>query len=265
MRNGILAGLFLLVGVSAVSQADEWRKQFAVSAKPEVAVEMNDGNIRVSSSDQPQVQATVLTRGWKISPSDVRVDARQSGNRIDIEVHVPHMTFSWGNRSVDLELVVPRESDLMLNTKDGNVTLDGVRGTEKVHSGDGNIEARRLEDAVTVSTGDGNINLDGRFDLLDANTGDGNIDADAAGGSKMSTAWTLRTGDGNIRLRVPSSFSADLDAETGDGAVSVEFPVTVAGRQDENKLRAPINGGGPTLRLRTGDGQIRIEKGGAGI
>jgi hypothetical protein len=55
--------------------------------------------------------------------------------------------------------------------------------------------------------------------------------------------------------------SADLVVDTGDGHVRVDFPVTVTGSLKENHIRGKLNGGGPLLELRTGDGNIVLGKG----
>jgi hypothetical protein len=76
----------------------------------------------------------------------------------------------------------------------------------------------------------------------------------------MATGWTLRTGDGNIVLRLADSFAANLSAHTADGHVTIDFPVTMEGSLRENDVRGKINGGGPILELRSGDGNIELEK-----
>jgi hypothetical protein len=70
----------------------------------------------------------------------------------------------------------------------------------------------------------------------------------------------LRSGDGNITLRLPSDFRADIDAQTGDGHLEVDIPIatTIAGR--EHSIAGKINGGGIPIELRTGDGDIRLRK-----
>jgi hypothetical protein len=52
---------------------------------------------------------------------------------------------------------------------------------------------------------------------------------------------------------------AELDAHTGDGHVSLDFPVTVSGRLSTSNIRGKLGNGGPELTLRTGDGSIRLE------
>ena len=69
----------------------------------------------------------------------------------------------------------------------------------------------------------------------------------------------LKSGDGNLSLRVPGGFRANLEARTGDGRITVDFPVTVSGSFDEKSMSAKINGGGPTVSMITGDGSIRVE------
>ena len=76
----------------------------------------------------------------------------------------------------------------------------------------------------------------------------------------MSSGWLLRTGDGNILLRLPDGFAADVDVQTGDGRISVDLPVTVSGQVGGNKLRGKLNGGGMLLELRSGDGNIQLRR-----
>jgi hypothetical protein len=76
----------------------------------------------------------------------------------------------------------------------------------------------------------------------------------------MTGAWSLRSGDGGITLRVPEDLSADLDAHTGDGRITVDLPVTVAGSISTSSVRGKLGAGGPLLRVQTGDGSIRLQR-----
>ena len=97
--------------------------------------------------------------------------------------------------------------------------------------------------------------------LLLAVANDGSVEAEVRAGSKITSPWYVTTGDGGVRLRLPSNFSADLDAHTGDGRIRVEFPITMpAGTMSQSNVRGQLNGGGQPLRVRTGDGSITISK-----
>ena len=102
--------------------------------------------------------------------------------------------------------------------------------------------------------------MDGRFDGLQVKTSDGHVEARLRPGSKMAAPWSLETGDGGIDLRVPDGFQADLDASSGDGRITLDIPLTVAGRVSRSKVHGQLNGGGPALLVHTGDGSIRIER-----
>jgi hypothetical protein len=102
------------------------------------------------------------------------------------------------------------------------------------------------------------VNVRGRFNVLDLSTGDGGIEAAAEPGSKVETAWSLRSGDGGITLRLPEGLGAELDAHTGDGGIALDKPVTVTGTIKENAVRGTLGPGGLPLKIQTGDGSIRL-------
>ena len=261
MRKTHLSFLLLFLGVTSLAvRADDWSKQFTVTGKPEVVTEVDDGNIEVRAGASGRIDVRVETRGYRISSDEVRVEPNQSGNHLDLVVRVPREHFSFGSHSVRVTLIVPAESTMNLRTRDGNVSVRGIKGQQRISTGDGNLDLDGLDGSLIADTGDGNISVHGRFDLLDVHTGDGNIDAEASSGSKMTAGWTAKTGDGNITLHLPSNFSADLDAHTGDGRVQADFPITTTGSLGRNTLRGKMNGGGFLLQLRTGDGDLRIEK-----
>jgi DUF4097 and DUF4098 domain-containing protein YvlB len=253
----VLAGLML---AATIARADEWTKKYSLSGKGEVRVQTSDGNVDVRSGSGNTVEASVTTTGWRIGPEQVRVTERQMGNRVELEVHLPHFNWNVGNRSVHIELAVPHECDVEVRTSDGNVTTEGVKGELRLTSGDGNIRGTSLEGALDAGTGDGNLTVDGRFDRLNLKSGDGQIDARVNSGSKMTEDWSLRSGDGNVALHLPENFAANISLHTGDGHIQLGFPLTLSGSMHENDIHGQLNGGGLTLTVHTGDGSIRIDK-----
>ncbi len=283
MRDHALLVLFALVAPCVAvpaATADVWNKTWPVGGAAQVRVIADDGNIRVDAGEASRVKAVVRTIGWRISDDELRVVERQSGDRVEIEVKVPARNFGFRfRREISIELTVPQGTELDLHTGDGNLTTRGIegslradtgdgnitavgaKGTIYLHTGDGNIHAEELDGSLNADTGDGNLVLAGRFDAVDARTGDGNIEFTGYAGTRVASGWSLRTGDGNIEVRLPDGIAADLDASTGDGHVTCDFSVSISGRIKETSLRGPMNGGGPTLSIRTGDGNIKIRSG----
>lgn len=279
-KSWLIAIAVLAAGAAAPARADDWSKKYSVTGKPVVRVQTNDGSVDIVSGASKEVEAHVIANGWKI-PGDINIAETQEGDRIQIDVRVRSM--HWGlfggvRRGLKVEVRVPPEADLDIQSGDGNVTsqsvagniridtgdgnmeVHGLKGDVHLHSGDGHIEGSDLEGTLNADTGDGHITVRGRFDSLYLKSGDGNIQADALAGSKIVNSWTLHTGDGRISLRLPENFSADLDAHTGDGHISLDFPVTVSGSLSSSSIRGKLNGGGGTLTLTSGDGSIRVEK-----
>jgi hypothetical protein len=59
-------------------------------------------------------------------------------------------------------------------------------------------------------------------------------------------------------VNLAPDLSADLELHTGDGHIGVDLPLTVNGTQNEHEVRGKLNGGGPSLTVRTGDGSIHV-------
>jgi DUF4097 and DUF4098 domain-containing protein YvlB len=280
------------------ASADEWTKKFTVETTSKVRVETGDANIHVTAVEGKTVDARVTTQGWKIGGDGITITDRQNGDTIEIEIRFPRRIFqmNWRNHRVDVEIKVPFESNLDLHTGDGNVDVQGVRGEIALHSGDGKLNLSELQGTLRASTGDGNIDMrdvkgevtlntgdgriegtgldgslraetgdgririKGRFNLLDIRTGDGGIEAEAIEGSKAESNWSLKSGDGDLTLRVPENISADVELHTNDGHIDLNMPVTVSGRTGQREIRGRLNGGGRLVSLKTGDVSIRLEK-----
>lgn len=277
---------------------DDWSKSFNLERTAKLHVETSDANIRVTTCDCMTISARITTQGWKIGGDGINIIDRQNGDQVDIEVRFPRHTFqvNWRNRRVDMEIQVPRSADLDMHTGDGNVDVQGVKGTILLKSGDGNLNLSDLQGTLRASTGDGKIDMrnvsgdltlhtgdgridlagidgslraetgdgrvkvNGRFDLLDLKTGDGGIEAIANEGSKLESNWQLNTGDGDLSLHLPATIAADVDLQTNDGTIDFDMPVTISGRAGKKEIHGQINGGGKLLSLKTGDGSIRLEK-----
>lgn len=257
-RTGVF--FLTLMAFTVAAQADDWDRTYQVQGRPRMVVEADDGNVTVDSGKNGSVHMSVHSEGWRIAPDEIDVRARQDGNHVELTLRKRttglQVHFS---ASLDIHITLPAGSDIEIRTRDGNLRINGIEGTQKLRSGDGNAEVRGVEGSVDLDTGDGNIFVDGRFDALSLSTGDGNIHAVVRSGSAMSSAWSLHTGDGNISLTLPANLAADVEAHTGDGHVRSDIPIATSRTPErDNDLRGKINGGGQVLTVRTGDGDIEI-------
>lgn len=292
------AALFLIAGLSPRLNAEEWTKSYSISGRAQVRVDTNDGAVRVSTSDTKQVEFRVDYEGYELN-KNLHIDTRQDGDNVQVNAHVSgHWGFNWGrnHRGLRIEVRMPKDADLQIDTGDGSVetqsvngrvkihtgdgavkvqavngnldidtgdggiTVEGAKGDIRLHTGDGHIDARNLDGKVDANTGDGHIKIDGRLDALNVKTGDGSVDVRVAPGSKLIAGWSVHTGDGSVDVLLPSDLQANIDASTNDGRISLGIPVTVEGAFSNSQIHGKMNGGGQSLTIHTGDGSIRLSK-----
>src|SRR5207249_8669500 len=72
----IFSLLLLSVLVVPVS-ASEWKKDYSPSGKPVIRVDANDADIRVNDWDRKDIEARIITEGYKIGPD--RSEERRVG------------------------------------------------------------------------------------------------------------------------------------------------------------------------------------------
>ena len=260
----IYLALSALAVVAALpARADEWSKSYSLTGKPELRVETSDANIKLTTGDRNTIDAKVVTTGYKIGEGGIRIEERQNGNAVEIEVHYPHHNFNvgWSSHRVELTIQMPREGHVNLRTGDGKIEVAGLKGEMDLHTGDGSLDLESIDGKLHASTGDGHIRADGRFDELELKTGDGHIEVRANSGSSMPAGWRLESGDGGVSLELPSDFAADVDLHTSDGHIDLDMPVAAEGKLRQNEIHGKLNGGGNLLIIHTGDGSIHLRKG----
>ncbi len=305
MRVGVACAVALVAATMAPrARGEEVVKSFSVTGRANVRVETNDAGVRVTTSNTKQVEFRVEYQNLELNKNFV-VDSRQDGDRVQLKVTFRnrfHVVGHWclfcvqNNVNLRIEVRMPQDADLQvesgdgaveaysingtvnvhtgdgsvkasqlkgsidLHTNDGSITVDSLKGDIRLRTGDGSIEARDIDGKVEADSGDGHIRIAGRFDALNVKTGDGSVDTHVQPGSKMSASWTIHTGDGSVDIFLPADFQANIDATTGDGHISLGIPVTVEGTFSRSQVRGKMNGGGMSLTIHTGDGSIRLSK-----
>ncbi len=297
LASSVLAGCEVNLNTEGLSARET--KTFKVTGLPEIDLDTFDGAIEIHSWDRAEVEVEIEKRAMEQSLIDeIKVEATQQGDKIVLKVTGPSRTEFGGvtigvhvSPTARLRVAVPRASNLtarsgdgsiraealdgkiVLNTADGSVTATRLSGDIQVRSGDGSIRLDKVTGKLDLETDDGSIGFEGKPSVLHLKTGDGSVRARIDVDAVMTDNWDLTTGDGSITLTLPSAFNAELDAETSDGSVRASHPL-LEGERDERRsgedsderrerrrvLRTRMGDGGKALRVRTGDGTIRIDR-----
>jgi DUF4097 and DUF4098 domain-containing protein YvlB len=279
-------GTACVVSVDSQGQIVRDEKRFKVNGVPDVYLTTFDGAIEIQAWERPDVSIDVEKRGATREVVDgLEIKSSQEGNRIELEVKRPRTESFSGfgfhqSASARLIVSVPRDVNIVARSGDGSIVIERVSGRLELRTGDGSIRASDVSGELILDTGDGSVTVDGARGLLDVDTGDGGVNVTgrltsvklhtgdgsivyrAEPGSEMSDNWEITTGDGSVSLYLPAGFGADLDAHTGDGTIRNDLDVVGSvedGTEEKRRtLRGRLGGGGKQIRVRTGDGTIRL-------
>ena len=265
-----------LAALPALASEATFERNLNVSGRVELSVSTGSGNIHITRGSGNQVHIFGRVKsGWGSGGSEQRVKEIAANPPIDqtgniVRIGARHENYH--NISIDYEIQAPENAYLEAGSGSGDITIDGVGESSKISTGSGNIHATGLHGGFSVGTGSGNIYAEqnGEGDVK-AETGSGNIELrNLRGGLHASTGsgdikvggaptapWHLGTGSGNVEYWAGNA-ALTLDASTGSGSVHTDHEMVTQGTNDHHHVSGKLNGGGPTVRIETGSGDIRI-------
>jgi hypothetical protein len=274
MKQLIATAILALAALPALAAEASFERTIPVSGRVELTVATGSGNIHLTRGSDNRVHIFGRVKsGWGGSDEQVRQIAaqppiEQTGNIIRIGTRHENLH----NVSIDYEIEAPANSYLDASSSSGNINIDSVGENAKLTTGSGNIHATGLQGAFTANTGSGDIYAEqtGQGDVK-AQTGSGNLELrNLNGGLRGGTGsgnikvggtptapWHLEAGSGNIEYWSGGA-AFTLDAQTGSGSVHTDREILTQGTQDHHHVSGKIGGGGATVRIETGSGDIRI-------
>lgn len=186
---------------------------------------------RVESAADTEAAAAAMARQVSIDASggQVRATGPEAGNN------------SWW--SVSYEIFVPQNTDLDLRAHNGGITISDVRGQIRFEGHNGGVRLTRVAGDVSGTTVNGGVNVE-----LAGNVWDGR-------------QLEVGTHNGGVTVTMPSYYSGHFRAETQQGRIQSDFPVTVAGNLRPQNLDFNIGAGGPLIHVTTVNGGVRLHRG----
>jgi hypothetical protein len=146
---------------------------------------------------------------------------------------------SW---SVSYEIFVPQTTDLDLKTHNGAITISDVRGQIHFDVSNGAVRLRRVAGDVSGSTANGAIQ------------------AELAGGIWDGRQMEVSTHNGAVTVSMPSYYSAHVKAETSNGGIQSDFPMTLSGELKPKAVDFNMGSGGPLIHITTTNGAVRLKR-----
>ena len=240
-------------------------------------VDRTNGDISVRVWDGNEVHVRALVRATARDLEAAREIAASvvisAGNRLRASGPEGRRNESW---TVDFDVQVPRETDLevsavngevVIRDVSGDVSVDAVNGEIAISDVNGDISAEVVNGEIAVSgaPGDisveavnGSVELEGVSGNVDGRLVNGGIEVTLVGDRLRGEAVDLTTVNGPVEVRIPRSYSAQLELETVNGGMHVDVPG--ASGTSGQRISTTLGGGGPLVRVETTSGAIRIRR-----
>lgn len=220
------------------------------------------------------------TGGGSIDVGTVSGDLglQTGGGSIEVRHAVGKVTAETGGGSIDIESC---EQGAVIETGGNSITVRHCNGTVKATTGGGSLDLSDIGGAADLETGGGSIRLASAKGHVRATTAGGGIELygvpsasaeTGAGGITVKLVNTgaerddsdLETGAGDITVYIAADVAINIRAsvEMGTGHhISSDFADVHVNSEGDKWARTltaegKLNGGGPTLKVRTASGDI---------
>jgi DUF4097 and DUF4098 domain-containing protein YvlB len=237
--------LALLAAASASAEVREKITQtFPLSADGTVSLSNVNGNVEITGWDRPEVSIEaekIAADDEGLKRMNIRFDT--SPTRIAIETKVEKQWKFWelSRAEVRFKLRVPAGASLKkIDVVNSTVRVRGVRGFVDLDSVNGALEAEGLAAGGRFDTVNGAIRV--------------SFDAVATGDSIV-----LDTVNGSCTAILPANAEFTLLADSVNGSISCDFPVTVS-KSGRTHLAGTVGGGGASVKLDSVNGSLAVRK-----
>jgi len=241
-----------LAASPAISAAQRWydetenvSRTLKLEPGGKLVLKSFSGRVTITGTDAAEVVVNAVRRAPRERLSRITLDIHAEGsNTVYIDAnHRDHSWYSWGNNVVDtdLEVKVPRKTNLDVSVFSAGVTVDAVEGSHKMNGFSSRLTLNDVSGPVKAHTFSGPIII--RQKNWEPNQ---QIDVD--------------TFSGNVELHVPETAKGTVSFNSFSGHLNSEMPLTLHSTSRKN-FRAELGGGGEgMLRFKTFSGSVRIDR-----
>ena len=225
-------------------------REMTVTPSGKIAVDAGrNGGVTVRGEDRSDVLVRACVQAW--GNSEDAAKANVANIKINTAGKIKAESSSGDeNWSVSYDIRVPRNTDVDLSAHNGGISITSVDGSLDFETTNGGVFLSDVAGEVKGRTTNGGV-----FVKLSGNTWKGN-------------GLDVTTSNGGVNLELPGTYAARVEAGTVNGGFKSTVPalnVTTEdirgeeyGRRRQTRISTTINGGGPTIRVMTTNGGVRI-------
>jgi hypothetical protein len=203
-----------------------------------------NGGIRVKGENRSDILVRACVRTWGETDEAAKTLARNIRITGDSVIRTEGVSGekSW---AVSYEILVPRATNLKLETFNGGISISGV---------DGNIEFGAMNGGVSLSDVAGSVK---------GKTTNGGVSVTLSGNSWKGNGLDVETTNGGVHLVMPETYAARIETRTVNGGFISDISSLNVERDENDRRRGvnfsrDINGGGALIRVVTTNGGVKI-------
>ncbi len=263
-KHAVLIAVLAVFALGSRGYAQESRevdKIVPLSKDGQVSIDTYKGSVNIDTWDKAEVSihARIESDGWgryeeeNVRDTEIRIDA--SSGSVYIETDYKKLerrrTSFWdlfdgnfGNTPfVHYTIKMPATAKLRVKDYKSEINVSNLQADMVLDTYKGEVDIRSLNGGLDLETYKGECQVDY---------------------SSISSDSRFETYKGEIRITLPSKAAFALDADVGrhgDFRSDFDFVSSTSRRRNRDEwYRGNINGGGPSLRIRTERGEFRLLK-----
>ena len=245
LRKSVFASVFftLVLGFSAsagFAHSKDFDQIYPLQPGGSFELQNVNGPVEVQGweKDSVEVHAVKTAKRNEADLARVAIEVEATSKSISVSTHYPQD--EGVEVAVEYVIHVPYTAHVEhIGTINGTLVIAGVSSVDDLHTVNGNIE---------VYDGGGGLH---------AHTTNGNIHLELAhfGVGKGASAETT---NGSLLVALPSDTAADLETRCLNGNFLSEMPVAMESTLRPREMHGRLGKGGPSIKLSTINGGIRV-------
>lgn len=239
-----LTVLATLATAASAKVTEKFAQTYPLDANGSIHLENVNGSVEIIAWDKNEVSLEAEKSARDQEGLDrMHLNIESSNRRLSIKTEYEKKWKFWDNMNaqVHYKLMVPAGASLDgIEVVNAGISVTGVKGSVSLEAVNGGIEADGL-------TGDG-----------DFETVNGSIRVTYAA-MPASGRISLDTVNGTCKLALPENAAFDFDADTVNGRISCDFPITLQ-NSGKREMHGAINGGGTRVSLESVNGSLTVTR-----
>jgi DUF4097 and DUF4098 domain-containing protein YvlB len=270
MRSSIriavsVAVFFAVTGLVCGQGWQEYEERFdrsvVLRSDGEVSLGNIAGDIEINTWNLPEVQIMAL----KVSRARTMEEAARNAADVDIEVieregsvqiqtHYPRNSREGMNVAVYYTLNIPAYASVDVSSVSGAIRLSECGGNAHLKSVSGGVEAYGVAGRADVQSVSGHVRASRVNGEVRVKSVSGNVVVESSEGEVAA-----ETVSGRVDVLGLSGAGFNLDASTFSGRINSDFNLGALSGMGRDHVKASINGGGKSVRLRTLSGDLNLK------